>query len=168
MAWYHENVHAANASIYVGGDTTLAEVLRYWENHLPTSLFRKQVPDPESDSIMAEEMPTTVHLIDSRALIQSVIYAGQFVSELLLVFSADELCYGKSCRWWTIHCPYQHGISVKTKAGHTVLVLGYPTTTCLDCSRFKPLLWLNIRQTLCLRSSKNFVILRDVQFNKRN
>ena len=80
--WYSENVHAANASIYVGGDTSLAEVLPMLEARFADfPVSETKLPDVPGASIMAEEMPTTIHLVDSPGASQSVIYAGQFVSE---------------------------------------------------------------------------------------
>jgi zinc protease len=82
QGWYTDNIHAANASIYVGGDTTLEEVLPLLEARFadfPTS--ENKLPDLPTGAFMVEEMPTTVHLVDSPGASQSVIYAGQFVSE---------------------------------------------------------------------------------------
>ena len=80
--WYAANVHAANASIYVGGDATMAEVLPLLEARFADfPVAESTLPDLPNAKIMAEEMPTTIHLIDSPGASQSVIYAGQFVSE---------------------------------------------------------------------------------------
>ena len=60
----------------------MAEVLPLLESRFADFPRQKMtLPDLPSDSIMAEEMPTTVHLVDSPGASQSVIYAGQFVSE---------------------------------------------------------------------------------------
>ena len=91
MAWYKTNIHASNATIYVGGDTTLDEVLPLLEARFadfPTA--DNSLPDFPSAASMAEPIPTTVHLVDSPGASQSVIYAGQFVSERT-DDSADEL-----------------------------------------------------------------------------
>ena len=81
-SWYAENIHADNASIYVGGDTTLSEVLPLLEARFADfPVSDSKLPSIPSDSVLIEEMPTTIHLIDSPGASQSVIYAGQFVSE---------------------------------------------------------------------------------------
>lgn len=81
-SWYVENIHANNASIYVGGDTSLSEILPLLEARFADfTVSDSKLPDIPNDSVLIEEMPTTVHLVDSPGASQSVIYAGQFVSE---------------------------------------------------------------------------------------
>lgn len=80
--WYTQNISLNNASIYVGGDTTLDEVLPLLENHFvdfPTG--GADLGEVPSKDIMAESGPSTVYFVDSPGASQSVIYAGQFVSE---------------------------------------------------------------------------------------
>ena len=80
--WYTQNVSLANASIYVGGDTTLDEVLPLLENHFvdfPDG--GGELGELPNNKILAEEKPSTVYFVDSPGASQSVIYAGQFVSE---------------------------------------------------------------------------------------
>lgn len=89
--WYRNNIHAENASIYVGGDITLNEVRPLLEARFvdfPTA--STTLPDLPSTSIKAQEEPTTIYLVDSPGASQSVIYAGQFVSERTADI-ADEL-----------------------------------------------------------------------------
>ncbi len=81
-AWYDANIHANNASIYVGGDTSLSEVLPLLEARFADfPVSDSTLPDLPDNKIMMDDMPTTVHLVDSPGASQSVIYAGQFVSE---------------------------------------------------------------------------------------
>jgi predicted Zn-dependent peptidase len=89
--WYRNNIHAKNASIYVGGDISLNEVLPLLEARFadfPTA--STTLPDLPNASIKAQEAPTTIYLVNSPGASQSVIYAGQFVSERT-ADTADEL-----------------------------------------------------------------------------
>ena len=78
--WYTENVHAANASIYVGGDTTLAEVLPLLSRFADFPISENTLPELPSDSIRSMKCQPR-HLVDTPGASQSVIYAGQVVSE---------------------------------------------------------------------------------------
>ena len=79
--WFKRNIHAGNASIYVGGDTTLTEVLPLLEQHFADMKKSdiKLPPKPTANIRTAES--TEIYLVNSPGASQSVIYAGQFVSE---------------------------------------------------------------------------------------
>ena len=80
--WYTQNISLNNASIYVGGDTTLDEILPLLENHFvdfPTG--GQDLGELPSSKMLPEAGPSTVYFVDSPGASQSVIYAGQFVSE---------------------------------------------------------------------------------------
>jgi zinc protease len=80
--WYSQNVIKEQASIYVGGDTTLSEVLPMLEAHFADFPSNEtEFPDLPSKSIIPEATSSTIYLVDSPGASQSVIYAGQFVSD---------------------------------------------------------------------------------------
>ena len=81
-SWYETNIHAGNATIYVGGDTKLDDVLPMLESRFADFVTKDTKPPAlPSKDMMAEEIPTTIHLVDSPGASQSVIYAGHFVTE---------------------------------------------------------------------------------------
>ena len=82
--WHSTNIAAQNATIYVGGDTTLAEIQPIIEKHFASMKSNKStLPKKPSTDMLPESSATTIYLVDRPKASQSVIYAGQFLPERL-------------------------------------------------------------------------------------
>lgn len=78
--WYSSNLHAGNATILVGGDTTLAEIQPMLEARFGAwSAKPDAAPSPPTTADLPEHTETTIYLIDKPGAPQSVIRMGQFV-----------------------------------------------------------------------------------------
>ena len=97
-AWYVSNVHADNASIYVGGDTTLAEVLPLLEARFADIRTSEDTPDLPSTTIMTEEKTTTV-IVDSPVPVNRYLRWTVCIRTYRRHFVDHE-----PCGWWTVHC----------------------------------------------------------------
>jgi zinc protease len=79
-SWYSSNLHAGNATILVGGDTTLAEIQPLLEERFGAwSAKPDTAPPPPTTAELPEHTETTIYLIDKPGAPQSVIRMGQFV-----------------------------------------------------------------------------------------
>ncbi|MFT5683446.1 MAG: zinc protease, partial [Myxococcota bacterium] len=81
-SWYTNNLHAGNATILVGGDTTLAEIQPLLEAQFGAwPALPDEAPAPPTAVDLPEHAETTIYLIDKPGAPQSVLRLGQFVGE---------------------------------------------------------------------------------------
>ena len=79
-SWYTGNLHAGNATILVGGDTTLSEIQPLLEERFGAwAALPDEAPTPPSSADLPEHTTSTIYLIDKPGAPQSVIRMGQFV-----------------------------------------------------------------------------------------
>ena len=79
-SWYRSNLHAGNATILVGGDTTLAEIQPLLEARFGEwTALPDEAPTPPTAADLPEHTESTIYLIDKPGAPQSVIRMGQFV-----------------------------------------------------------------------------------------
>ncbi len=78
--WYTAHLHAGTASILVGGDITLDEILPMLEAQLGSwPALPDEAPTPPDASGLPEHTASTIYLIDKPGAPQSVLRIGQFV-----------------------------------------------------------------------------------------
>jgi len=81
-SWYTANLHAGNATILVGGDTTLAEIQPLLEAEFGEwAISPDAMPVPPTADGLPEHSESTIYLIDKPGAPQSVLRIGQFVGE---------------------------------------------------------------------------------------